>query len=97
MCPKTEDKKREIEKRPYRELIEDLIYLANVTRPDIAFAVSTLSCFCANRDYEICFIARRILKYLKATSHYAITYVKKNEKLNAYAVSDWAGNIDDRK
>jgi len=48
MRPKTEDEEREMEKRHYRELVEGLIYLANAMRPDIAFATSMLSCFCAN-------------------------------------------------
>jgi len=38
MYSKTEDEKHEIEKRPYRKLVEGLIYLTNATRPDIAFA-----------------------------------------------------------
>jgi len=42
-------------------------------------------------------IAKCVLRYLKATSHYAITYVKNNEKLKAYSDSDWASNIDDYK
>jgi len=97
MRPKTEDEKREMEKRPYRELVGDLIYLANATRPDIAFAASILSCFCANPGYKHWLIAKCVLRYLEATSYYAITYVKSNEKLKAYSNSNWAGNIDDRK
>jgi len=53
MCPQTEDEKRETEKRPYRELIGSLIYLANAMRSDTAFAASTLSCFYANPGYEL--------------------------------------------
>jgi len=86
-----------MEKRLYRELVGSIIYLANATRPDIAFAVSMLSCFCANPGYEHWLIAKRVLRYLKATSYYAITYVKNNEKFKIYFDSDWAGNIDDRK
>jgi len=95
ICPKIEDEKRKMGKRPYKKLVESLIYLVNATRPDIAFAASILSCFCAN--YEHWLIAKRVLRYLKATLHYAITYVKSNEKLKPYSNSDWAGNIDDHK
>jgi len=84
-------------KKGLRELVGSLIYLANATRPDIAFAASMLSCFCANLGYEHWLIAKRVLRYLKVTSHYAIINVKSNEKLKAYSDSDWAGNIDDRK
>jgi len=45
MCPKTKDEKHEMEKRPYRELVGGLTYLANVTQPDISFAANMLSCF----------------------------------------------------
>jgi len=59
MRAKTEDEKPEMEKKPYRELVGGLIYLANATRQDIAFAASMLSCFCANPDYEHWLIAKR--------------------------------------
>jgi len=97
ICPKTENEKRKMGKRSHRELVGDLIYLANATQPDIAFAADMLSCFFFNSDYEHWRIAKRILKYLKATSQYAIIYVKSNVKLKAYSDSDWAGNIDNRK
>lgn len=97
MSPTTEDEKCEMEKRPYRELIGSLIYLANATRPDIAYAASTLSRFCADPGVDHWHIAKRVLRYLKATSHYGITYTKNKECLKAYTDSDWAGDIDDRK
>jgi len=68
MCPQTEDEKREMEKRPYKLLVDGLIYLANATRSDIAFAASTLSCFCANPGYEHWLLAN-VLRYLKITSY----------------------------
>jgi len=95
MCPQIEGERHEMVKRLYRELVGGLIYLANVTQPDIAFTASILSCFCSNPGYEHWLIAKRVLKYLKATAHYGITYIKDDESLKAY--SDWAGNIDDRK
>jgi len=66
MCPTTEDERREMTKRPYRELIGGLIYLANATRPDIAFAASALSRFCSDPGNEHWIIAKRVLRYLKA-------------------------------
>jgi len=75
-------------KKPYRELVGGLIYLANAMPLDIALAASTLSCFCANPSYEHWFIAKRILRYLRTTSHYAKIYIKSNEKLKSYSDSD---------
>ena len=97
MCPVTIDERKEMENCPYRELIGSLIYLANATRPDIAFAASTLSRFCSNPGREHWLFAKRILRYLKMTSDYGITYVKSDEKLKAFSDSDWAGDIDDRR
>ena len=83
--------------RPYRELVGGLIYLANATRPDIAFTASVLSRFCSNPGHEHWLIAKRVLRYLKLTSHYGILYNKDETNLLAYTDSDWAGDIDDRK
>lgn len=52
---------------PYRELIGSLMYLAVSTRPDIAFAVSSLSQFNDCFDESHWAAARRVLRYLKGT------------------------------
>ncbi|KAL0117638.1 hypothetical protein PUN28_008790 [Cardiocondyla obscurior] len=95
--PSTEEERQEMKNRPYRELIGGLIYLANATRPDISFAAATLSRFCTDPGRDHWLIAKRVLRYLKATSHYGISYTKDEEHLKAYFDSDWAGDIDDRK
>lgn len=97
MCPNSEEEREEMRNRPYRELVGGLIYLANATCPDIAFAANTLSRFCSNPGRTHWQLAKRVLRYLKGTSHYGIRYVKNGENLTAYKDSDWAGDIDDRK
>ncbi|CAK9827765.1 Retrovirus-related Pol polyprotein from transposon TNT 1-94 [Anthophora retusa] len=97
MGPTTEEERREMLHRPYRELVGGLIYLANATRPDIAFAASTLSRFCSDPGKMHWILAKRVLRYLIETSHYKITYCKDGENLKAYTDSDWAGDTDDRR
>lgn len=97
MCPSTDEERNEMKNRPYRELIGGLIYLSNATRPDIAFAANVLSRFCSDPGRDHWLIAKRVLRYLKATSDYGITYVSDAESLKAYTDSDWAGDVDDRK
>lgn len=97
MGPINEEERLEVQKKPYRELVGGLIYLANATRPDIAFVANVLSRFCSVPGITHWQFARRVLRYLKHTSHYGITYTKNKDKLQAYTESDWAGDIDDRK
>lgn len=79
-------KSTEIDK-PYRELVGSLIYLANATRPDIAFAANLLSRFCTSPKLLHWKIAKRVLRYLNGTMEYHISYTKEN-KLKIYVDSD---------
>lgn len=97
MCSSSEAERNEMKNRPYRELIGGLIYLANATRPDIAFAANTLSRFCVNPGKMHWILAKRVLRYLKGTQHLGIKYTKDEENIVAYTDSDWAGDTDDRK
>ncbi|CAK9816458.1 Retrovirus-related Pol polyprotein from transposon TNT 1-94 [Anthophora quadrimaculata] len=97
MGPSNEEERIEMKKKPYRELIGGLIYLANATRPDIAFAAGTLSRYSSDPGKTHWELAKRVLRYLKDTIHYGIHYVKDKERLRAYTDTDWAGDIDDRR
>lgn len=59
---------------PYKSLIGKLLYASSCTRPDITMAVSHLSRFMAKPQVKHWDQAKRILRYLKGTAHYGLTY-----------------------
>ncbi|KAL8096063.1 hypothetical protein AgCh_037136 [Apium graveolens] len=81
----------------YRSMIGCLMYLT-ATRPDILNAVSVLSRFmhCASELHLKA--AKRVIRYIKGTSHYGIKFQRsKNFKLVGYSDSDWGGCTDDMR
>jgi hypothetical protein len=63
-----------MEKYPYREAVGSLLWIANGTRPDIAFSVSQVAKFMSNPGMEHWEAVKRILRYLKGTQNVKITY-----------------------
>ncbi|KAK4390233.1 Retrovirus-related Pol polyprotein from transposon TNT 1-94 [Sesamum angolense] len=59
----------------YAKIIVSVMFLMNYTRPDIAYAVSRLSCYTHNPNKEHWDALHRLLKYLKvsSTSGYVFT------------------------
>ena len=72
--------------------IGSLMYLMN-TRPDICFAVNTLSQYLTDPRSVHLIAAKHILRYLKGTIDYGLMYAA-NQKINleGYVDSDWAGS-----
>ena len=85
------------ENYPYQNLIGCLMYLAVSTRPDIAYAVSALSQFNVRHGLEHWNAAKRVLRYLKSTSNYGLTFKKTGKDLVGYVDAVWAGCPDDRR
>lgn len=81
---------------PYREVIGSLLFAAQVTRPDINFSVNLLSRYLDNPKTPHWNAAKRIIRYLKGTIDFKITYTGKSE-ICGYCDSDYAADIDDRK
>jgi hypothetical protein len=86
-CPSTEEEKTAMASKPYRELVGSLSYLANNTRPDIAFSVSVLSRFCSNPGQAHWEAAVNCLRYLKGTYTWGLIYTRQPE-LSLYGVVD---------
>ena len=83
--------------RDYQSIIGGLMFAAICTRPDTAFAVNRLSRYCANPTELHYTAAKRILRYLKGSVNYRITYTgpaERHPQLIGYCDADWAQDKD---
>ena len=82
----------------YQSIVSSLLYIAMATRPDIAYAVATISKFNSKPTQAHLTAAKRILRYLKGTSDIALKYERsETNPLIGYCDADWAGDLDDRR
>jgi transposase InsO family protein len=82
----------------YRSAIGSLMYAAVGTRPDISFAVQTLSQFMSNPGPAHWTAVKRVFRYLNGTRDFGIIYRKGGEvEPFAYSDADWGANVNDRK
>jgi hypothetical protein len=83
----------------YRGIVGSLNYLAQSTRPDIAFAAHRLSCFVTNPSKTHYIAAKRVMRYLKGTRDTELVYRhdKNGIRLTAVTDADWAGNSDNSR
>lgn len=61
----------------FREAVGSLLFLATVSRPDISYAISTVSRYLNDHNESHCQAVKRIFKYIKGTVNYGIM-LKKN-------------------
>ncbi|KAH9717287.1 retrovirus-related pol polyprotein from transposon RE1 [Citrus sinensis] len=86
-----------VDRGRYQRLVGRLIYLSH-TRPDIGFAVSSVSQFMNNPREEQMEAVYRILRYLKLTPGKGLMFRKNNKReIDVYTDADHAGNIMDRR
>lgn len=84
-------------KVPYQEAVGSLLFLAQCTRPDIAFAVNDVSRFNANHGEAHWRAVKRIFRYLKGTANYKLTFSRSKKAFHCYSDADWASDIDKRR
>jgi hypothetical protein len=73
------------------------MYLVN-TKPDICFAVNTLSQFMVEPRRVHWVAEKHVLRYLCGTVDYGLDYQRGDEvRLVGYTNSDWEGCVSDRK
>jgi hypothetical protein len=88
----------------YLSIVGSLMYLAMGTRPDIAFAVAALSRHNSRPTELHLTAAKRILRYLRLTSHLGLLYRSSQAgfagdttPIHGFTDSDWAEDKTDRK
>ena len=86
------------DQQEYQSAVGSLLYLAMATRPDIAFAVSSVAKFSAHPSKLHWTAVKRILRYLKGTADYGLAFTPcSSGDCIGYSDSDWGGDLNDRK
>ena len=85
------------EEHTFAELVGSLNWLANTTRADVPFSVNQLSRYLQSPTKEHWATALGVLRYLKGTASYGLTYSRTASPVpSAFCDADWGANIDDR-
>ena len=83
---------------PYRQAVGNLLFLSQVTRPDIAFAVNYVSRFLNNPTSVHWTMVKRIIRYVKGTTTFGLCYKSNvNLCLSVFSDSDYAGDSETRR
>jgi transposase InsO family protein len=91
------------EDNEYCSLVGSLLYLSVNTRPDISFAVSSLSRYMNAPTMQHMIAAKHVLRYLRKFPDLGLFYRRRTEGvslqqiLHVYADADFAGDKDGRK
>ena len=75
----------------YQSTVGSTMYAIIQTRPNICYAVTVLSRYNRNLNAEHMTTIKRVLRYLKGTINYGITYNLENE-VEGYTDANWASD-----
>ncbi|KAL0345395.1 UNVERIFIED_CONTAM: Retrovirus-related Pol polyprotein from transposon TNT 1-94 [Sesamum radiatum] len=97
--PKSDSEKKHMEKVPYSNAIDSVMYLMACTRPDIAYAVSCLSRYMSNAGPPHWEALKWLLRYLSGSANTGIKFSRSSKGVNLarYVDSNYAKGRDSRK
>lgn len=106
-CPSTPEDAEAMSAIPYQSAIGAIMYAMLGTRPDIAYAVTTLSQFSHNPGPVHWTGVKRLLRYLRGTMDFKLTYSGSSSPspagigsfpaLSGYCDADWGSDLNDRR
>ena len=87
-----------VDETHYQSVVGSLLYLSMRTRPDITFAVSLAARFCSKPTSERLKTVKRILRYVRGTTHYGLLFKRNGSKaVIGYCDANWGGDTTDSK
>ena len=80
----------------YREIVGSLIYAMCCTRPDLSYTVTKLAQKMSKPTKQDLTVAKDVLRYIKGTIHYGLSFVKSDETSTVlgFCDADWASSSD---
>jgi len=101
-CPKTQEEEEDMSRVPYASAVGSLMYAMVCTRPDIAHAVGVLSRYMSKPGKEHWTAVKRVFRYLRGTTDYAICYQgrpgpDKVINVHGFVDAEWARDLDHRR
>ena len=88
------------EKTTYREMIGSLMYLSTMSRPDITYAISTLSQYLDSPHTTHLDAVKRVFKYVAATKHlrlvlggHCLANGSNTSGVLGFSDADWASHL----
>ena len=85
------------EKQRYQSIAGALMYLAQVSRYDILYAVNQLARAVSKPSKAYMGAAKHVLRHLTGSVNFPITYKRGGFKLTTYTDANWGGNPDNGK
>jgi hypothetical protein len=84
---------------PFRQAVGALLYLARVTRPDIAYALNQVAAQESDPSKTHWIAVKNTLRYIVGTSRLGLVYSRCDDTVpvRVYTDADWANNEEDRK
>ena len=86
-----------LDQMTYSQIVGSLMYAMHCTRPDIGYAVGTLSKFTSNPGVEHWNVLIRVLRYLKGTINVGLHYSTFPIVLEGYSDATWNSDPNDSK
>eukprot|EP00253_Pinus_taeda_P025077 PITA_25077 len=88
---------KDVDPTLYKQLIGSLMYLLNI-RPNICYAVNTLSEFMVEPKRVHWAATKHVLRYIQGTVEHGLLHTRGNDiRLSGFIDTDWAGSSVDRK